>query len=48
MDKNVQKLVDDADVDDDVDDDDTNDLVIKVVYKEEQTGGGDLFGISHL
>ena len=44
MDKNVQKLVDDADVDDD----DTDDLVIKVVYKEEQTGGGDLFGISHL
>ena len=44
MDKNVQKLVDNADVDDD----DTDDLVIKVVYKEEQTGGGDLFGISHL
>ena len=44
MDKNVQKLVDDVDVDDD----DTDDLVIKVVYKEEQTGGGDLFGISHL
>ena len=44
MDKNVQKLVDDAGVDDD----DTDDLVIKVVYKEEQTGGGDLFGISHL
>ena len=44
MDKNLQKLVDDVDVDDD----DTDDLVIKVVYKEEQTGGGDLFGISHL
>ena len=47
MDKNVQKLLDDVD-DADVDDDDTDDLVIKVVYKEEQTGGGDLFGISHL
>ena len=44
MDKNVQKLVDDVDVDDH----DTDDLLIKVVYKEEQTGGGDLFGISHL
>ena len=29
-------------------DDDNGDLDIRVVYKEEQTGGGDQFGISHL